>query len=234
MNDFDAERIMEARNALGPILDVLRGRGRLWHRTSVSSLRAILESSGIEPNLGQFEVTYPQSRSSHGRNLQAVSLFDFDTEPLDEILIQSINWRPFLIDRGDATVVVQLDRNKLDHSKLVLPPTIRGKNMPVQKNEAGEEYVPTFIPRVEAWYCGVVPCSSFVGYMLVKGRKPFQFCELAHSSGVLDQIQKIESEWMSEPEELRPIDILSPPRDLELEIEQARKRVREYLECKSE
>jgi len=94
-NDIDAAHIEQARADYAWILPTVHQSGSLWHRTSIDSFREILQSGAILPSDGRFAPTYPQSNSCYGRHIGAVCLFDFDSEPLNQILLHAIKWGPF-------------------------------------------------------------------------------------------------------------------------------------------
>lgn len=144
----------ELQACLVRFLLVLRGTRVLWHRTSLQAFRGIIKSGAIEPNLGQFPYTYPQSKASFGRSIGAISLFDFDKASVDEIMRYSDAWAAFFVDQGAATIVIQIDPRKLDAS------LFQDANSADSSNR---------IPFVEAWYRGKIPTSAFAGFLMVKG-----------------------------------------------------------------
>jgi len=152
---YQRNEIEEARKDLAQIFDVLRGQSFLWHRTSIESLKAILRHGTIEPNHGQFSYTYPQSEKCYGRELGAVCLFDFDTEPVEDILLQACKWQQFLTDSGSATILIRIDRKALKKKNLILPNAVQGS-------------AHVLIPHVEAWHKGSISTSAFRGYLAVR------------------------------------------------------------------
>jgi hypothetical protein len=90
---------------------LLRGRGHLWHRTSVAALDGILRDHEITPNEGQFETTTSQSKASYARRMSAVSLFDFDTASDEHFETHKYNYWC-----GD--IFIRIRREALDPAKL--------------------------------------------------------------------------------------------------------------------
>jgi len=101
-----------------------------------------------------------------------------------------------LQDRGAATVVIKIDRAALDPAKLVLPYEVRGERMPriEQKDAEGGPYVPTFIPRVEAWYRAPISRQHFRAYLVVRKRED-RFVQVPATAGALDEIERLGREW---------------------------------------
>lgn len=221
--EHESLAIEDARKRLSTILGVLRGAGAFWHRTTIANLRAILEHGAIEPNLGQFAVTYPQSNSCYGRQISAVSLFDFDSEPIEGIYL-SHNWPPFLLDCWPVTILICIDRRSLDSEKLILPPAVRHPNMPHVEPEDGEPYVPCFIPRVEAWHRGPIPVSSFRRYLAIRSNTNFEYEEFAADHSQLERIEIFCEEWQAELDRDRAARRARGELDLAEALEEARAR----------
>jgi hypothetical protein len=168
---YDPETIESARQRLGSIFGELRGHGALWHRTSIGALRKILESGGIRPNDGSFPNSYCQSELSYGRLRKAVSLFDFDSEPVDRVLGEECTWGQFLTDCGRVTVIIELDREALARSgRLELPKEIVAQGSVV-------------IPAVEAVYHGIVSISAFRGCLAVLRNSGHRYRRIASCRG---------------------------------------------------
>lgn len=198
--ESDLERIAIDGPRLAPVLATLRGARSLWHRTSVESLKQILDHGAIEPNDGRFPETYPQSKSCYGRYIGAVCLFDFDTEPLDEILVHAWKWAAFLTDRGAATVLIRIARDALDPTKLTLPPEVKYPNMPRVQGHDGAAYVPTYIPRVEAWYRAPVRAAAFREFVLIKDGSDFEHMRVDLGPAALASIAATDRTWSAAAE----------------------------------
>jgi hypothetical protein len=194
----DPEIIESARKNLGGIFNELRGQGALWHRTSIEALHAILGSSGIKPNDGAFKDTYPQSEYSYGRRFGAVSLFDFDTEPVERVLWEEHKWGQFLVDRGELTVLIRLDRGLLSgDGRLKLPADIAASPGPMIDYPDGK--APAYVmPVVEAFYHGIVPVAAFKGYLAVKPNSGYQYRSIAADADALLRMEELRAQWRSE------------------------------------
>ena len=167
-------------------LNLLQGTNDFWHRTSVSSLKAIIESGFIFPNNGAFPFSYPQSKNSLARKIESVSLFDFDTKSKVEILEQSWKWQQFMHDKGEATVLIRLSR-KILLQNIVFP-------------WSAYDLVPlelTWIPNVEVCHKGRIPVEAFQELYIFR-RKGFDFFRLSYDENVLLQVEKIEKKWLDE------------------------------------
>lgn len=200
--DPDLEHIEESRQNLSPIFPILRGHGSLWHRTSVCNLKSILESGAILPNDGRFPYTYPQSRSCYSFHLGAISIFDFDTRSEIEIYRHAWKWASFLADQGTATVLIRLDRTKLEKDKLILPGAHTFSQM-TRIKENGVSYIPTSIPEVEAFYQSAIPVSAFHDYLLVKEKSGYELSCIPFGPNSLLEIENYQLIWAKEIEQKR-------------------------------
>jgi hypothetical protein len=195
---YNPKEIESARRKLGSIFGELRGHGALWHRTSIDSLRAILASGGIKPNDGSRSYTYRDSQNSYGRLFGAVSLFDFDSEGEERILNEECKWGQFLTDRGNLTVIIQLDRSLLSgDGRLKLPAEITGTSGPRIQTDLGEGYS-VVIPWVEAAYHGVIPTSAFRRYLIVKRDSGLQYRSVTANEHALERMEELSAQWRSE------------------------------------
>src|SRR5258707_671017 len=134
-----------------PLFKRLRN-GLLWHRTSGNDYRQINTDGVIKPNDGRIDRW--GGRPYACQELGAVSLFDFTTEPEDEILWHAFKWQEFLGDFDPVTVLLGLERSKLS-----------GKLIPYPENKEGT--TGNVIPRVEVCHCGPIPTSAIVSCLLV-------------------------------------------------------------------
>jgi hypothetical protein len=176
-------------------ITALRGSGALYHRTSVESLGGILATGFVFPNVDRFVFTTCQSQNSYGRLCGAVCLFDFDTEPLDRIWMYLGDWASLLTDMGPATVLIEIAREKLDASKLLLPGSITGNACPRVTLPDGSYGCPVVAPWVEAVYHEPVPVSAFHRYVVVRAGGEYEHRRLAHVPGALKRIIKLNEKW---------------------------------------
>lgn len=130
----------------------------LCHRTGVAALKHIFDTGAILPNDGTFRDTYPQSKKSFARIHQMVSLFDFENQTEDECSQLAHDWYRFFFDHDPVTIVILLER------KILLPNLITNeKAVEITKGT----FDPIFLPHVEAFYPGSIPCQAFTGYLLI-------------------------------------------------------------------
>ncbi|HEY2071375.1 MAG TPA: hypothetical protein VGG48_17590 [Rhizomicrobium sp.] len=179
--------VAEERPELSSILPILMGGNALWHRTSVKSLKAIIDSGFIQPNLGQFEVTYSQSCQCFGRSIGAVCMFDFNSATPEQVLFSADNWGGFLVDRGAATVWIRVDRDKLDPNNIV-------------SSEDASALRPTLIPYVEAWYRGPIPKAAFIAFLVIKRTAIAGHILVPNTASAMDVIEEISIAWEAEQE----------------------------------
>lgn len=180
------EKFKDYKSALN-ILTKVRGNGKLWHRTSVNSLKGIFNTGSIQPNDGRFKVTYPQSNNCLSRELKAISLFDFNSNSLEKILDQAMNWECFIKDQKYATVLICIDPNFLLSEKIK-------KTWEIPTN-----FKP-HIPWVEVCYCGEIPVSAFSEFLVVKKKPGFEFIQIPLNDKSFSTIEDIYRTWAEEYE----------------------------------
>lgn len=200
----------------------LRGNGLLWHRTSIESLDQILRHGAIEPNDGRFATTYAQSSGSYGKYIGAVCLFDFDTESLQEILDQAFNWSQFLKDRGPLTIMIGIDRGRLNRDDLILAGDAKHPHYPecptipvvdgLFAADGTPLRVPMYIPRVEAWHKGAIRISCCCEYLAIR-RDADHYERIAVGADAMKEIRKFDHEWRlaSRAQPMPTKDRLEPP-----------------------
>ena len=135
-------------------------RKEICHRTGVQGLKKILETGAIRPNDGSFADTYPQSKESYARAKGYVSLFDFGALTDEECVGGMVHWYRFFFDQKPVTMVLLLDRPSL--SDRLIP------NRRAQEDTNGGD-APIFLPDVEVFYPGQIPCAVFTGYVIICG-----------------------------------------------------------------
>ncbi len=88
------------------------------------------------------------------QELRAVSLFDFQSEPENLIIGESVKWTQFLGRANPMTVILGLDRDKLP-----------GKLIPYPDNKIGTKG--NVIPYVEVCHVGPIPTAAIKLHYLV-------------------------------------------------------------------
>lgn len=141
--------------------DVLQ-RG-IFHVTSPSGYRGIVESGEIRPNTGQFNYTYPQSANSYAAMKRMVSLFDFESCEQIQVVEQWLKCEGFFTRFRPLTYVLKLRRD------LMPAPLIRYEQATA---EIGYRHMK--IPHVEVWSPIPVPLGA-VGAVIVVRRDPIRF-----------------------------------------------------------
>jgi hypothetical protein len=137
-----------------PLWARLRGHGQLWHRTSIVALERILRDGALVPNIGQLPNTFGQSQVSYSRHLGAVSLFDFDTADVPDIIEHEWKWGEVLATRLPATVLIRIMRDALDRTKLLLPTEISDGDRRLDPLPGDIRRMRMVIPAVEALHIG--------------------------------------------------------------------------------
>jgi len=154
--------------ALLPIWERLRGRGLLWHRTSLLALEGILRDGEIKPNAGQLPNSYGQSKISYGQHLGAVSLFDFDTADEPHIFDHKWKWDTVLFKPlPDAGVAIGVQRDALDRRNLLLPTEISNGDDRLASLSEEIRKMRMCIPAVEALHLGPISVKTFNGFILL-------------------------------------------------------------------
>ncbi|OLC27523.1 MAG: hypothetical protein DME69_08725 [Verrucomicrobia bacterium] len=133
-----------------PLFKELRN-GMLWHSTGAQHYRRIWTDRVIKPNDGRID---RWGKPYACQQLGAVSLFDFTTEPEYKVLDEAFKWQQFLGDYEPVTLLLGIERKKL-----------QGKLIPYPENKEGT--AGPVIPWVEVCHCGPIPASAIVTYLLV-------------------------------------------------------------------
>jgi hypothetical protein len=177
----------------------LRGRGHLWHRTSLQSLEGILRDGEIVPNTGQLQPTSLQSKVSYAWHLNAVSLFDFDT--VDESSVSEYGWGTVFTSELPIVVLIRLRREAPDRAKLLLPTEIRGdRRLDILPDEIRQKHM--VIPAVEALHIGPISASAFSGFILTtfKEYEGYLWREVGPDADAFRVLSKISAEWNADRE----------------------------------
>ena len=191
------------------LLKELRGRQLFWHRIPLSGFREVQKSGAIMPNTGQYNSTYPQSRGSFGRSIGAVSLFDFDSRSVDEIMDQAHNWAAFFVDQGPATIVIGIDSKKLEVDKI---------------HRDCDSTSACRIPMVEIWHKGSVKTDAFDDILLIRGDGGFRSGAYSHFAsddleGVVREAERLISAKESERVERHARGVFSFPELVAMSID---------------
>lgn len=180
------------------ILQVVRGQKSLWHRTSVPFLKKIFEVGEIRPNDGCYEYSYPQSKNSLSQRLNGISLFDFDTRPVENILDHECKWVSFMHDKQPLTVLIRLDRNKLNPENIIQP-WINHDSFKIASTPYGDTYIPMHIPEVEVIHKGTIPIVAFNEFFLVTQLTDFKYITVDHSKNSMNIIESLYLAHLTSP-----------------------------------
>lgn len=175
---------------------LLRGKGALWHRTSLAGLAGILQDGAIRPNTdGRFDCEYGQSDICYARYLGGVSLLDFDSET--EARIREHADKYTLIGWMPPQVIIELTRSSLESSRLLLPADLtKGIDTRLDALPPEIRKARMYVPAVEAIYVGPISTSVFSGFTLVAmddaGRNLWKSFPVA----AVDEMQATSTEWI--------------------------------------
>lgn len=154
-------------------LKVFRRENCLLHTTSLDAFRKIVESEAILPNDGSFGHKYPQSNNSIAKLSGAISLFDLYSETESNVLdMDGLKWFHFFIDHSPTTIILEVDRTKLDPNKLFNASKVAWDYY----KESGKKLFPTAIPYVEVCHRGLIPLNCVTKYYAVG--KSSRMCSL--------------------------------------------------------
>lgn len=123
-------------------------QGRVFHITRLAYLPSIIDCGEIKPNTdGSLPTTFGFSKNSFFRNRNCVSLFDYRSEPTEEIIGYRLRCYPFRpADPPNGGIAI-----------LILKPEAYDNLIPwtlwKEENALGEMVV----PYVEAGYPGAIP-----------------------------------------------------------------------------
>jgi hypothetical protein len=180
-----------------PLWARLRGHGHLWHRTSRLSLQGILRDGAIVPNLGQLPQAFGQLKVSYSRHLGAVSLFDFDTEDESKIFEHEWEWGTVLIAKLPGGVVIRIQRNALDQTKLLLPTEITCGDPRLAPLSDEIRQMRMVIPAVEALYTDRIPTAAFNGFLMTAfgDTGGYLFREVESDDDAFRILSQISTDW---------------------------------------
>jgi hypothetical protein len=179
---------------------LLRGKGALWHRTSLTALTAILQDGEIRPNTdGRFHREHGVSDISYARHLGGVSLLDFDSET--EARIEEHANKYTLIHAMPPQVIIELSRGSLEPSRLLLPAVMtegtdpRLDTLPPEIRRAR-----MYVPAVEAIHIGPISATAFTGFLLIarddSGERLWQSFPLS----AVDELHMTAKDWSTNSE----------------------------------
>ena len=132
--------------SLESLIDTLRIG--VYHATSVVNYRLIVSSGGIRYNDGELPFSFGESRLSNCFDLNAVSLFDFETPTIETIFdtISHMKWEPVLF-RHRPAILLGIRRGDLP-GKLI--------EYAEAKRRCG---LGGIIPHIEVCHIGTIPIS---------------------------------------------------------------------------
>lgn len=137
-----------------PLMPILK-KGIL-HRTGLQGYKGIKQSGHIEPNLGQFPYSYPQSKTYYGGSNGFICLFDFESAEEEDYRAIHLTWGQFLTDHKPITIIMRLNRQKL------VQKLIPNSDAP----KIGDPKYRSYIPYVETWYPEPIPLSAVENYIV--------------------------------------------------------------------
>jgi len=193
----EQQRVADGQEEVAHLMPILRGRGSLWHRTDIPGLRAIVNSGQIRPNDGSLPSKY--SPLYAGYHYGAVCLFDFDTAPLNDVYWAARDWHKVLKDFYPVSVVLEISRQHLVPESLIEQQG-KGWMPPMQVLTTGEHYRPKWIPRVEAWYRGVIPTSAICSVTAWRWGSDDRI-SIGPLSSAVRAAESLEMKWRNEDEE---------------------------------
>jgi len=154
-------------------LKIFRRENCLLHTTSQDAFRKIVESDAILPNDGSFGHKYPQSNHSIAKISGAISLFDLYSETETNVLdMEGLKWFHFFIDHSPTTIILEIDRTKLDPNKLFNASKVAWDYF----KSSERKLLPTAIPYVEVCHSGLIPLNCVTKYYAVG--KSSRMCSL--------------------------------------------------------
>lgn len=188
-----------------PIWKRLQGRGRLWHRTSLDSLKGIVRDGQIRPNTGQFPTSFGQSKVSRSRHLQGVSLFDFDSSPDPYIEEHEWKWATVLTHVLPAGVLIGIDRDALERRQLMLPAELRDGDPRLAPLPEKIRAMQMRIPAVEAIYLDTVPVAATRELILTAFHDQGGYYWYEEASGIqgLQALTDVASSWKADEDRRR-------------------------------
>jgi len=93
--------------------------------------------------------------------------------------------------------MIRLDAGRLERKRLILPGSMSHEEMGVRPD--GTRYVPMYLPAVEAWYTGNVPCDAFLEYLAFRRRSNFHF-EPVGPDEPIAYLEKLDDMWRQDEE----------------------------------
>lgn len=181
------------------VLEILRLKGTVWHRTTVAALPSIMADGAIKPNAGLFPATFPQSKSSYATLLKAVALFDFENATDHAIDDRRYAWEPIVFDHRPG-VLIEMDRSRLEEKSLLLASQITSND---PRTEAIEERLKhTIIPDVEALYLDDIPMETFNRFLVLDHSDDGVFRFQEFEVPAFEALMRLASTWHAENETL--------------------------------
>lgn len=179
---------------------LLRGKGALWHRTSLVALTAILQDGEIRPNTdGRFHREHGQSDVSYARHLGGISLLDFDSETEQRIEEHADKYS--LIRGMPPQVIIELSRSALESPCLLLPSVMTAGTDPRLDALPPEiRRARMYVPAVEAVYTGPISTSAFTSFVLIARDYGGQRLWRSFPVSATDELHTTAKEWLETSE----------------------------------
>ena len=162
-------------------------RREIFHTTSRDSLRAILDLGEIRPS-GEFEhATSYRPDVHYGGRCGYVCLFDFETPTEEECLNRyRSKWGNVLRYHSPVTVAIKLRRS-------AIPNLIPNKPPELVRDEHGQLFQPSYIPKVEVWSADPIPTSAILAYIVIDATDIEKFREFPVSGDDRSDLTAIDS-----------------------------------------
>lgn len=173
-----------------------------FHKTTLSGFNGILAARQITPNNGQFDPTFGQSDISYSRWLGGVSLLDFTTERDERIQKHADKYN--LFGALPAQVFIEIDREALDQSQLLLPPDLSAKADPRLRGLRNAVLrMSMYVPAIEAIHIGPILAEHFVGYSLAGRSDDGQLLFQQFGQSEPEKVQECAHDWGMDDDQKR-------------------------------
>jgi hypothetical protein len=166
-------------------------------------LVSILRDRALLPNDGRFPETYPQSKASYAKQLGAISLFDFDTEPVDSILDVAWKYVQFFRDQGAATIMIRIRRSALNNDRLIIPSRVPNSAKPRIEVD-GRHVLPIWIPHVEVLHIGQIHTRAFCEYLVMR-KSDDSYVRVPARKNALRRVRELSKRWEADPQPIDPL-----------------------------
>ena len=140
--DYDQLKLKEFNQSNFSIIYMKYLKGGLFHSTTISGFRGIIDSGYISPNKGKFAFTFPQSKRGFSVAQNFISLFDFSAGSEHEIIYHFRKFNTFFCMKNNTKIILEINKEKLTEE--IIP---NNANPPLG-NPDHKYYIPVY----EVWY----------------------------------------------------------------------------------